>query len=206
MYLKIYGRSDFQQSLEHEIIKQLEEKFQAAHLECNKFLQLPHEKGVKIKPDFFSKKLKIIGEIHVHSGKLKPSQKDKIATDILKMHLFDPDNEYRKYYVVCSQEEYAYLTGKSYVAAAIRRYNVEPIFVQLDESESELLRETMQKQNMFYNPTIKELCAQYEETFNAPPPRMMLLGMDEEEEKKAIQEAIDSGTEIHVELEPGVQI
>lgn len=206
MYLNINGKSDCQQAMEPIIIEKLKEQLQITDLQYNKFLSLPKEKGVKIKPDFYSKKHRIIGEIHVHLGKLKPAQKDKIAADILKMHLYDPDNEYQKYYVVCGQEEYAFLTGKSYVAAALRRYNVKPVLVQLSEDDSEWLQDTMEKQNMFYEPTLEELSALYEATFGTPPPLMMLLGIDEKGMKQAIQESIDSGTEIHVELEPGAVI
>jgi len=206
MYLNVNGNSDCQKTLEPIITERLKEQLQITDLQCNKFLPLPKEKGVKIKPDFYSKKHKIIGEIHAHLGKLKPAQKDKIAADILKMHLYDPDNEYQKYYVVCSEDEYAFLTGKSYVAAALRRYKVKPVLVQLNEDESKWLSDTMKKQNMFYEPTMEELSTLYENTFGAPPPRMMLLGMDEDQMKKEIQEAIDSGTEIHVDLEPGAVI
>ena len=206
MYLNVNGKSDCQQALEPLITERLKEQLQITDLQCNKFLPLPKEKGVKIKPDFYSKKHKIIGEIHVHLGKLKPAQKDKIAADILKMHLYDPDNEYQKYYVVCSEDEYAFLTGKSYIAAALRRYKVKPVLVQLNEDESKWLSDTMKKQNMFYEPTMDELSVEYENTFGAPPPRMMLLGMEEDQMKKEIQEAIDSGTEIHVDLEPGAVI
>lgn len=206
MYLNVNGNSDCQQTLEPIITERLKEQLQITDLQCNKFLSLPKEKGVKIKPDFYSKKHKIIGEIHAHLGKLKPAQKDKIAADILKMHLYDPDNEYQKYYVVCSEDEYAFLTGKSYVAAALRRYKVKPVFVKLNEDESQWLSDTMKKQNMFYEPTMEGLSVLYENTFGAPPPRMLLLGMDEDQMKKEIQEAIDSGTEIHVDLEPGAVI
>ena len=75
-----------------------------------------------------------------------------------------------------------------------------------NEDESKWLSDTMKKQNMFYEPTMEELSTLYENTFGAPPPLMMLLGMEEDQMKKEIQEAIDSGTEIHVDLEPGAVI
>lgn len=206
MYLNINGKSDCQQDLEQKIIKKLKEQLHITELQYNEFLPLPKEKGVRIKPDFYSKKQKIIGEIHVHLGILKPSQKDKIAADILKMHLYDPDNDYQKYYVVCSQEEYAFLTGKSYISTALRRYNVQPVLVQLSEDDSEWLANTMKKRNMYYEPTLEELSASYADTFGTPPPLMLLLGLEEKDIKQAIQEAIDSGTEIHVDLEPGAVI
>lgn len=45
-----------------------------------------------IVPGIYSEEHKIIGEVHAHAQKLKSAQKDKLASDILKMVLFEKTN------------------------------------------------------------------------------------------------------------------
>ena len=206
MYQRKNGDSSVQLEIEQTIFQTLKTLFCADDLKSNIVLPLPGTSEVQIKPDCYSETEKIIGEIHVQLGKLKPAQKHKVAADILKLHLFDPDNQYRKYYVICSQEEYDQLTGSSYLAEAIRQFEIKVKCMTLDKSTSADLQRIMKKQNMFQELTFDELKVLYEHTFDEPPPLMLLLGMSERDMMKVMRDAIDSGTEIHVDLEPGAVI
>ena len=157
MYQRSDGNSSVQRQIEEMIFRELEEQFCIDDLALNPSLSLPDNPAVKIKPDFYSEAKKIIGEIHTHLGKLKPAQKHKVAADVLKLHLFDPNNQYSKYYVVCSTEEYAQLTGNSYLAEAIRQFGITVKYMELDISIVEKLQDTMKKQNMFQEPQSDEL-------------------------------------------------
>ena len=147
MYKSTDGNSSVQQRIEAEILSKLETEFGV--LEKNQNLPLPEDPDVKIRPDFYSESKKIIGEIHSHLGKLKPAQKHKVAADILKLHLFDPDHLFQKYYVVCSKEEYNLLQGKSYLAAAVKEYGIKVKYVDIGTESRADLQDAMKKQNMF---------------------------------------------------------
>ena len=149
MYQGKDGDAHVQRQIEEDIFKLLKEEFGAADLERNKVLPLPCDSAVKIQPDFYSQSQKIIGEIHSHLGKLKPAQKHKVAADILKLHLFDPENEYLKYYVVCDTEEEKLLKGNSYLAAARKAFGIEVRYIDIGAERRTDLREAMDKQNMF---------------------------------------------------------
>lgn len=157
MYQRSDGNSSVQRQIEEMIFRELEEQFCIDDLALNPSLSLPDNPAVKIKPDFYSEAKKIIGEIHTHLGKLKPAQMHKVAADVLKLHLFDPNNQYSKYYVVCSTEEYAQLTGNSYLAEAIRQFGITVKYMELDTSIVEKLQDTMKKQNMYQEPQSDEL-------------------------------------------------
>ena len=156
MYQRSDGNSSVQRQIEEMIFRELEKQFCIDDLALNPSLSLPDNPAVKIKPDFYSEAKKIIGEIHTHLGKLKPAQMHKVAADVLKLHLFDPKNQYSKYYVVCSTEEYAQLTGNSYLAEAIRQFGITVKYMELDTSIVEKLQDTMKKQNMFQEPQSEE--------------------------------------------------
>ena len=206
MYQRKDGDSSFQREIEQKIFHELRVLLCADDLKSNISIPLPHNPEIQIKPDFYSESKKIIGEIHVHLGRLKPAQKHKVAADILKLHLFDPNNQYRKYYIVSDAVEYDQLMGNSFIAEAIRQYEIIVKCMPLDQETIAQLQQIMNKQNMFQELTFDELKTVYEFTFGAPPPLMLLLGMNEDKMKEEIRKAIDSGKEIHVDLEPGAVI
>lgn len=149
MYLRKHGDSSTQREIERVILDELKQRFCAEDWMENVTLPLPFKSDVQIKPDFYSEKHKIIGEIHAHLGKLKSAQMHKVAADILKLHLFDPDHAYQKYFVVCDQKEYEQLQGNSYLAAAISQFEIELIYIELDENRRADLQNAMKRQNMF---------------------------------------------------------
>ena len=66
----------------------------------------------------------------------------KIANDILKMLLLEKDTgvEYKKYIVVCDEEEFRALGGESALAESIRQFGVKLRLVRISsELRSELL-------------------------------------------------------------------
>ena len=105
---------------------------------------------IKIEPDFYSEKNNIIGEIHSHMGKLKGSQPDKIASDILKMLLLEKVKRicFRKIIVVCDKDEKEQLEGNSYLAETIRQFNIKIFYFPLTEKNKRELKNAMEKQDI----------------------------------------------------------
>ena len=103
-----------------------------------------------IVPDIYSEKHQIIGEVHVHTKKLRSAQKDKLASDILKMVLFEKEMkvEYEKVLLICGLEEKAYLEGDSYIADAIRQYKIKIEYIELTVEQQALLEDTVKKQDL----------------------------------------------------------
>ena len=104
-------------------------------LEKNKVIYLSDNPYTYIQPDFYSEENQVIGEIFAHIGKPKKAQNNKIANDILKMLLFEEKTRrtFRKVIVVCDRQEYTHLQGKSVLAECIRQFNVELMYIELDE-------------------------------------------------------------------------
>ena len=152
MTKRIESDSSVQQELEGAILQKFLEKNNITGIESNNnLLPLTNNPKVKIKPDFYSEEQHIIGEIHAHLGKLKPAQVRKVATDVLKMLMFEKDygEEFTKYIVVCDEEEEKQLKGDSYLAEAITQYKIKVDCVDLSEKEKEKLEEAMKSQNLF---------------------------------------------------------
>lgn len=117
-------------------------------LEQNPIITLNSD--VRLQPDFFSAEAQIIGEIHSHSGRLKPAQLHKIEADILKMILLEKvlKKNFTKYIVICSDEEYEQLNGKSFVAEAIRQFEINVKNYKLSEADNTKLEAAMYAQNL----------------------------------------------------------
>lgn len=85
-------KSDVQQNIERYMFEQIKIRFEDSSFIENKELSINKEGKIIIRPDFYSSENKIIGEIHAHIGRLKGSQPDKIASDVLKMVLYEKVN------------------------------------------------------------------------------------------------------------------
>ena len=81
------SRSDVQKDVEKYVFEQICEQLGDTTIVDNARLSIDADGKIIICPDFYSEESKIIGEIHAHIGRLKGSQPDKIASDILKMLL-----------------------------------------------------------------------------------------------------------------------
>ena len=144
------SRSHVQQDIEGYVIERVRKILDIEELVSNPKLILDEEAHSFIRPDFFSESEKIIGEIHSHLGRLKPAQQNKIASDVLKMILYDMIRGYtfRKYIIVCGKEEDEQLRGRSYLAEAIRKYEITVLYVPIPEESHKLLQEAMKRQNL----------------------------------------------------------
>ena len=143
------------------MFEQIKIRFEDSSFIENKELSINKEGKIIIRPDFYSSENKIIGEIHAHIGRLKGSQPDKIASDVLKMVLYEKVNgcKWNKYIAVCCKEELEQLKGKSFLAEeiengkktfseAIREYKVEVLYIDLPENLRFELAECMKRQNL----------------------------------------------------------
>lgn len=147
---KNVSNSDLQVKIEKIQIKKLEEKLQITDLGNDSYLYFSGDPMTKIKPDIYSSKHQIIGEIYTHLGKLKPSQMHKVTADIFKLILFERDSgtQYKKYYVVCDEEVKSCMINNGVICNAIRLYNIEVECFELDEALRLELKDTMQKQDI----------------------------------------------------------
>ena len=145
------GESDFQQEMEKLLFQKVCDDLQTDQLEANPTLIINHTSGIKIVPDFYSEEKRIIGEIHTHMGKLKGGQPDKIASDILKMMLFEEvhGKKFSKYIVVCDEKEKEQLTGISFLAEAIRHYDIHVLCLDVGADNYEKLKTTIKDQDHY---------------------------------------------------------
>ena len=144
--------SDVQCNIEKYIFDEIKKNLLCENLQSNVILTLSEENNIRICPDFYSEKAHIIGEIHTHLGRLKPAQFHKIEGDILKMLLFEKGQKgvkYTKMIVVCDIQEYEQLKGKSFVAEAIRQFDIRLKYVPLNKERIVQLQDAMEKQNLY---------------------------------------------------------
>ena len=144
--------SSFQREIEKAILQDIKTYLNIMELSTNVVLHLKNNDKVTIIPDVYSEEDCIIGEIHTHPGKLKAAQRNKVATDILKMLLFEKDygKPFRKIIIVTGKEEYDQLNRNSYLSEAIKQYGIEVMLCELSESQKKQLSEVVQKQNLTF--------------------------------------------------------
>ena len=144
------SKSDVQAEIEAIMLRKIKKELCDDTIVKPDSLPLDTSGTVYISPDFYSEENKIIGEIHAHIGRLKGAQPDKIASDVLKMLLFEKERgiKYKKYIAVCDQDEYKQLSGKSALAESIRVFGIELLFISIPEKDYERLQESIRKQNL----------------------------------------------------------
>ncbi len=137
--------------MEKLLFQKVCEGLQTDQLEANPTLMINQASGIKIVPDFYSEEKRIIGEIHTHIGRLIGGQPDKIASDILKMALFEEvhGKKFSKYIVVCDEKERKQLTGKSFLAEAIRHYDIHVLCLDIGADNYEKLKTTIKDQDHY---------------------------------------------------------
>ena len=143
--------SDVQCDIETYIFGEIKKKLLCDDLQANVILTLSEKNDIRICPDFYSEKDLIIGEIHTHLGKLKSAQFHKIKGDILKMLLWEKcqgETKYTKIIVVCNMDEFKQLQGKSFVAEAIRQFDIKLEYVPLEKEQIVELEKAMRDQNL----------------------------------------------------------
>ena len=139
-----------QKGVEEHIIKDILPSLLNATDLYHGALHLMNNSKVTIEPDFYSSSKKIIGEIHAHIGQLKPAQAHKIASDVLKLLLFERDFgiEMRKIIVVCSGQEKDQLEGQSNLAEALRQFGIEVLLVDVGSEWRMKLENAQHRQKM----------------------------------------------------------
>ena len=142
--------SSMEQMHAEEKIFALVEKTLNVRFEKNPKLYLSNNEYTYIQPDFYSSEHLIIGEKFAHIGKPKKAQDNKIANDILKMLLLDKisGKQYRKIIVVCDKEEEKKLRGASALSESIRQFQIEILYIQIDEKLREEILKAQERQKM----------------------------------------------------------
>lgn len=144
--------SAVQRGIEKYLLEEFKKETGFTKLDSEDKKEIEINETTKIVPDFYSDEYKIIGEIHTHQGALKPSQKHKIANDILKMLLFDKMKgvEYQKFIVVCSENERKQLEeSNSFLCLACKAFEITIKKYELTAELENKLAETVEKQNMY---------------------------------------------------------
>lgn len=120
------------------------------NLDANKPIFIADNAYTYIQPDFYSEKDLIIGEIFVHIGKPKKAQDNKISNDILKMLLLEKitNKKYRKILVVCDEAELKKLKGMSALAESIRQFDIELMYVEIEDCLREKIVSAQSRQKM----------------------------------------------------------
>lgn len=138
-----YKSSSIEQQYAEDVIFKQVEQILNVKLESNCKIYLADNAFTYMQPDFYSETGCVVGEIFAHIGKPKKAQDNKIANDILKMLLLEKvkGKRYRKILVVCDEAELKKLTGLSVLAESIRQFDIEVMYVEVDENlRTQLLR------------------------------------------------------------------
>ena len=138
-----YKSSSIEQQYAEDVIFKQVEQILNVKLESNCKIYLADNAFTYMQPDFYSETGCVVGEIFAHIGKPKKAQDNKIANDILKMLLLEKvkGKRYRKILVVCDEAELKKLTGLSVLAESIRQFDIEVMYVEVDENlRNQLLR------------------------------------------------------------------
>ena len=134
-----------QRDAEKYILQLLEAELGAAF---DPAARLPIASGVQ--PDAIDPVKKIIVEVYARVGPVKGAQLHKIKGDVLKLALIGQQagSDWRRVLCFASEEAAAYVTGKSWVAAAAQHFGVEVIVVPLSEEHRECVRSAQDRQRM----------------------------------------------------------
>jgi len=145
-----YKSSSHVQMQAEELLFRKVENLLNISLDKNKQIFLADNAFTYIQPDFYSEKDYVIGEIFAHIGKPKKAQDNKIANDILKMLLLEKktDKKYRKIIVVCDEAELKKLQGLSALAESIRQFDIEIMYIEIDENTRNQIIEAQKIQRM----------------------------------------------------------
>lgn len=141
--------SHVQMQAEDLIFSKIEDLFNI-RLEKNPKIYLSNNAYTYMQPDFYSEENNIIGEIFAHIGKPKKAQDNKISNDILKMLLLEKitGKKYRKIIVICDIDEKKKLEGKSILSESIRQFDIEIMYVEIEEKDRKKILEAQERQKM----------------------------------------------------------
>ncbi len=106
--------------------------------------------GVAVQLDGLNCDQRVLCEIYCRIGKLKGSQPDKVASDMLKLVMVERalGGQWRKLICFADPEAAKYFTGKSWLAAAVTRMGFEILVVELPSEVKERLIAAQRRQIM----------------------------------------------------------
>jgi len=103
-----------------------------------------------VQPDAIDPARKIIVEVYARVGPVKGAQLHKIKGDVLKLALIGQQagSEWRRILCFASKEPAAYVTGRSWVASAVRHFGIEVVVARLSEEHRERVKSAQDRQRM----------------------------------------------------------
>ncbi|MAP27015.1 MAG: hypothetical protein CL578_07010 [Alteromonadaceae bacterium] len=106
--------------------------------------------STSVQLDGLDEKRQAVCEVYARIGRLKGSQPDKVASDILKLCLFEQfrGSSWRKILCFACPEAAKMVQGKSWLSAAVKLFGVEVHVISLTESERMKLLEAQARQVM----------------------------------------------------------
>jgi hypothetical protein len=113
--------------------------------------KLPLGEAVSVDIDGIDRNNSVMCEIYAHLGTLnKKGQRDKVATDVLKMLLAERHlgGSWRKIYCFNNEAAAAVLRGNSWLARAAKVFGVQEQVVSLTEEVNASLRAAQARQEM----------------------------------------------------------
>ncbi len=100
--------------------------------------------------DGFDEEKKIICEIYARIGTLKPGQKQKVASDFLKMLLVEKTKNCQldKYFIFVDEEAAKQVEGKSWLSCAAKNFCINIEVIELSEKQKKSLEIAQKRQNL----------------------------------------------------------
>ncbi|WP_293625737.1 hypothetical protein [Salinisphaera sp.] len=104
----------------------------------------------RVQPDAIDPVKKIIVEVYARVGPVKGAQLHKIKGDVLKLALIGQQAgpDWRRILCFASEEAAAYVTGQSWVAAAVKHFGIEVIVAPLSDEHRERVTSAQARQRM----------------------------------------------------------
>ncbi len=111
---------------------------------------IPVGEGALVSLDGFDEKRRVVCEAYARVGKLKGSQPDKLASDILKMILLERTLGFslRKILAFCDNAAASKVRGSSWLAQCTQLFGVEVKVVSIPEEAKESVRGAQRRQRM----------------------------------------------------------
>ena len=138
--------SDVQKMIEQEVLKRLSKKYGYKWDEKPPVYALRNQ----VQIDGIDSSNRILCEVYAHVGRLKGSQPDKVASDILKLllvgRLFGAG--WKKVLALCDSEAASRLCGESWLARAAAEHDVRIEIVKLPKKNLQQLKKAQERQRM----------------------------------------------------------
>jgi hypothetical protein len=106
--------------------------------------------GPGVELDGYSREQRVLAEAHARHGKLKPAQRHKIASDILKMIYVERalGGTWRKYFCFADEAAAQSVQGDGWLAQTVREFGVEVRVYPLPEDVRDAVLAAQKRQTM----------------------------------------------------------